>query len=203
MHHYLLPAILPLPVLIFFFSSFSLSYAWQTFVHLHYSMLNGYVTNFVGVCENVAPGECCRGPPYGGIARIEEFFNLPQGGIAAFWESSNFVSGCNERILETHTGAPYWRYQDPKLGGKIAGGNCIRCPLGTGIKGWIEALDGFCLGPRNRAVGSGSRETESVQPTWGYPNVVSVNGTNYTSQHRHSLVYRDSAGTLLDLTNIR
>ncbi|MCJ1242264.1 hypothetical protein MMC14_010271 [Varicellaria rhodocarpa] len=151
----------------------------------------------------MAPGECCRGPPYGGIARIGEFFNLPQGAIAAFWESSHYVSGCDERILETHTGAPYWRLQDPEPRGRISGGSYIQCPLGVASQGWIEALVGFCQGPRNRAVGSGGRGTERVQPTWSYPNVINVNGTNYTSQHRHDLVYRDSAGTLLDLATIR
>ena len=41
------------------------------------------------------------------------------------------------------------------------------------------------------------------KPSWVYPDVLEVNGTNYTDERRGDMVYRDLAGRKLDLNLLR
>ena len=46
-----------------------------------------------------------------------------------------------------------------------------------------------------------AEEDTTIQPTWGYPNIITVNGTNYTDDKRNDLIYRDLAGNILNLAS--
>ena len=40
-----------------------------------------------------------------------------------------------------------------------------------------------------------------IEPTWGYPDVITVEGVNNTDHKRNDLIYRDSAGNVLNLAH--
>lgn len=160
---------------------------------------SGIVAN--GYCTNVPPGYCCRSLSQKTV--IAEFVDLPPGAVAAVWHDT-LQAGCRGLVLETHTGNPRWRYENyqPLVGTRnvpvLSGGSYIQCPGVLAARGWIAILAGFCF----RLNHSNKRRTvaKAVEPIWGYPDIVTVNGTNYTDGRRGDLAYRDAAGTLLNLT---
>ena len=40
------------------------------------------------------------------------------------------------------------------------------------------------------------------QRKWAYPDIIVVNGTNFTDERRGDLIYRDGMGNVLDLTRL-
>ena len=81
----------------------------------------------------------------------------------------------------------------------IAGGSYIQCPAVTASKagwsGWVGVLAGFCFAKEKREALGGPGGTEE----WGYPDIISWNGTNYTDERRNDLIYRDDRDNMLDL----
>ena len=161
-------------------------------------------------CTAVPPGRCCASLPGFG-ATLGTFRALPDAAIGAFWQSpgpGDFSwtrqTACSGRVLDAHVGGPLWIYQAPESV-KIAGASYIQCPSrmaatgrDTGI-GWLGVLLGFCTsGSRKRSAAPGA----IIKPTWTYPDIVQVNGTNYTNGMA-GLIYKDWRGRRLDLKSLR
>ena len=160
----------------------------------------GYVAN--GMCTNVPPGFCCRTIEPGG-SKVE-FTGLPLGAIAAIWQTDgpNSAIGCDGRVLDSHHGGPRWTYSSPGMEAgqgwpRISGGSYIQCPGANVARGWVQILAGFCT-RLNRKMAAAT-----AKPTTGYPDVITFNGTNFTDGRRGDLLYRSSAGGLLNLTSMR
>ena len=159
-------------------------------------------------CTAMPPGRCCASR-YGIRATQGSFLDLPDGAIAAFWQAPFGVAwdppsegkACDGRAMETYVGDPRWVYQAPLYDG-ITGASYIQCPgkavstaESTGTR-WLGILLGFCTkGNKKRGGASGA----SMKPTWTYPDIMQVNGTNYTN-YMGNLVYKNSGGEVLDLT---
>ena len=179
------------------------AFAWQTSVSISYV---GWPTI---TWTAVAPGFCCVAPHPWWYGARGEFNSLPLGAIAAFWEDlrprdSALSWGCG-RTLDTHYGNPDWTYFAPAPQ-RLSGASYIQCPGKTASLaqwsevGWLGVLLGFCTRKIQRT--TGSRVTAGIEATWGYPDIVSVNGTNYTDGRRGDLVYRNEEGNVLDLDTL-
>ena len=150
----------------------------------------------VGKCTNIPPGTCCRTlTPF---VTNGQFLNLPLGAISAFWgpgEGSTSVNGCEEQVLDSHYGAPQWKWQNPAFPPGVSGASYILCPTGTIGRGWGTALAGFCARLK--------RDSDSVAtPAWVWPDLITVDGVNYTDDKKGTLLYYDDHNNLINLTSI-
>ena len=152
----------------------------------------------VGSCTNVPPGTCCRTiTPY---VTNGQFSNLPPGAISAFWgpgADPASMNGCEERILDSHYGAPQWGWRNPAFPPRVSGASYISCPA-TIARGWGAALAGFCARLKKRDSGPVAVPT----PTWVWPDLITVAGVNHTDGRRGNLLYYDSEARLINLTHL-
>ena len=151
----------------------------------------------VGMCNNLPPGTCCR--TITPSVTNGQFSNLPPGAISAFWgpdAGSSSMNGCEERMLDAHYGAPQWAWQNPAFPPRVSGATYILCPTGTLSRGWGIALAGFCARLK--------RDSDSVvaAPAWVWPDLITVDGVNYTDDRKGSLLYYDSHDRLINLTSL-
>ena len=68
------------------------------------------------------------------------------------------------------------------------------------------ATSGFAgTGPvrRRERRGRSMQEEEGHEESWAYPDVIILNGTEYSNEHRNDLVYRDARGNVFDLELLR
>ena len=183
----------------FFLQSVS---AWTTTITLFDGGLYWAYLAPVAYCTEVPPGYCCQPINIFTGTSLARFHDLPPGAIAAFWQyigDREDQRGCNTRILDTRYGRTNWVFYPPSLT-EISGGSYIQCPAGNLNRGWLQVLAGFCMRLHNRNGRELAETGAVVEPTWGYPDMITVNGTNYTDEKRNDLIYRDTAGNMLNLT---
>ena len=77
----------------------------------------------------------------------------------------------------------------------------MQCGIAEAVNRWLGILGGYCPGKRRRMRRGwiGGREEEEEGRQWGYPDIVSFGGRNYTDERRGDLLYRDEGGRVLDL----
>ncbi|MCJ1232666.1 hypothetical protein MMC14_000619 [Varicellaria rhodocarpa] len=156
----------------------------------------------VAYCTAVPPGYCCQPTTIFTGSTRARFIDLPPGAIAAVWQydgDREDQRGCNTRVLQAHAGQPNWMYYARTLN-EISGGSYIQCPAGNLNRGWVQVLAGFCMKLLKRSGRELLEEDAVIQPTWGYPDIITVEGINYTDHKRNDLMYRDPAGNELNLT---
>ena len=178
-----------------------LSSAWMTTITPFDSGTYWAYIAPIAYCTAVPPGYCCRPTSIFAGPTLARFQDLPPGSVAAFWQyvgDREDQRDCNSRVLETRSGRSSWLYYPPPLL-EISGGSYIQCPAGNVNRGWVQALAGFCMKLRNRSSRELAETDAAIEPMWGYPDIITVNGTNYTDEKRNDLVYRDSAGNKLAL----
>ncbi|MCJ1242189.1 hypothetical protein MMC14_010196, partial [Varicellaria rhodocarpa] len=155
-------------------------------------------------CTNVRPGTCCR--PITPLTTNGQFSNLPPGAISAFWgpevHTTILANGCNERTLESHYGSPQWAWQDPVFPPRISGASYVSCPLDKIDRGWGTVLAGFCSRLKRRGAVSVSAPPTTADPAWVWPDIIMVNGVNYTDNRKGDLLYYDMKDTLLNFTRL-
>ena len=144
-----------------------------------------------GLCTQVPPGFCCRAL----TAQTYEvdFVSLPLGVIATVWQSQGIQTGCDGRVLEARYGLPRLNWRDAANPPRISGASFVQCPQAQGT-GWFPALVGLCLRLNKRVA--------TVEPAWGYPDIILLDGTSYTDGRRGDLLYKNAMGDLLNLTAI-
>ena len=144
-----------------------------------------------GLCTQVPPGFCCRAL----TAQTYEvdFVGLPLGAIAAIWQSQGILVGCEGRVLETRYGLPRWNWRDTAEPPRISAACYILCPERQ-YSGWTSTLAGLCLKLKKRH--------PAAELAWGFPDIITFNGSNYTDERRGDLMYRNSSGALLNLTTL-
>lgn len=176
----------------------------------------------IAYCTAVAPGNCCISelPECSTmVANMGKFDHLPPGAMSAFWGrpagddwNLNCHRGCDGRQLAFRYDVPHWKYKAPTgYRESIHGASYIQCPSktiatadATGL-GWLGVLLGFCTkaGRERRSVSVEAGDGVVKKPTWVYPDILEVNGTNYTDGRRGDMVYRDLVGRKLDLNLLR
>ena len=172
------------------------------------------------ICDPVPSAFCCQPLPGWTTALVAEFFGLPLTAAAAVFQqeasmpgSSDYLSpsnsGCNGPILDSRVGTPHWRHWAAPGGPRIAGASWIDCPAARTarvgwIKGWVGNLGHFCLPQKMVGVIDRRQSIEGdTARISGYPNIISLNGTNFTDQYRGDLIYRDGQGRVLDLKTVK
>ena len=174
------------------------------------------------ICDPAPSAFCCHPPPGWSTALAVEFNGLPLNNIAAVYapqppppgfynyQTPSFA-GCDGRIIDLHTGSPHWEHWTAVGQSRIAGADWLECPSAKptkvgGISGWN--LRSWCL-PNKMVNVLDRRGTEEEWQgrrrtmKWGYPNIISFNGTNYTDGWRGDLIYRDGQGRVLDLNTVK
>ena len=156
----------------------------------------------VGHCTDIPPGICCRAiVPH---VTSGQFSHLPPGTISAFWGNTvtdSAMEGCNGQILDSHYGSPQWEWQDPTFPPRILGASYISCPSSNIERGWGSVLAGFCARMKR---GTDSK-AESVPPSqvgWVWPDMITIDGVNYTDDRKGDLLYHDSENRLVNLTGL-
>ena len=146
--------------------------------------------------------------------------NLGLGTVGGVWQKSLEVdaidSGCNGDVLETRLGGagpPRWTWRDPAVAPRISGASYAICPpdpvktvLGPFLVGLCRTLKwgAFSLPPRNQRNGNEQPGAGKIsEPNWMYPDIIVINGTNFTDGRRGDLIYRDGVGNVLNLTQLR
>ena len=72
------------------------------------------------------------------------------------------------------------------------------------MKWWVGNLGHFCLPQKMVGVIDRRRSKEGYAPrSSGYPNIISLNGTNYIDEYRGDLTYRDGQGRVLDPKTVK
>ena len=79
---------------------------------------------------------------------------------------------------------------------------------GTSGRGWVGILLDFCFRAERSGVNRRRNGDGGVEPgeenDWVYPDIVQVNGTNYTDGRRGNLEYRNGeGGSILSLDVLR
>ena len=181
---------------------FPFSHAWNTVItfHFYYNWNFRHAIGYrpsnlrpsgYGFCTNVPPGFCCR--PIAPFANRVNFGGLPWGSISGVWQSDVLSSACSGNALANYyAGPPTWSF----IRSRISGASYVECP-GIAPPGWSMSLVRLCPQPRRR-----SAAIAPVEPTWGYPDIIQINGTNYTDSRRGDMIYRNSDGMILDLNMI-
>ena len=181
---------------------FPFSHAWNTVItfHFYYNWNFRHAIGYrpsnlrpsgYGFCTNVPPGFCCR--PIAPFANRVNFGGLPWGSISGVWQSDILSSACSGNALANYyAGPPTWSF----IRSRISGASYVECP-GIAPPGWSMSLVRLCPQPRRR-----SAAIAPVEPTWGYPDIIQINGTNYTDSRRGDMIYRNSDGMILDLNMI-
>ena len=196
-------------IVVLFFLPFS--YSWSTTIEfgIHFGSRTNILTYS---CTSVAPGFCCRNfhgrvpsnlPRQQGIRTSGSFIDLPLGAISAVWElkEGELLTSCNERALETRYDIPHWSYEvrDPLY---IGGASYIQCPSARLDIGWTSTLAGLCIHLHKRLWREVPTREDSAAPelAWGYADVITFNGTNYTDERRGDFIYKDTTGNLFNMT---
>ena len=169
----------------------------------------------VGHCTDLAPGTCCRAIAGQGAVTDGQFSNLPQGAISAFWGPAvrrlgTTTNGCDETVLVSRYNAPQWAWRDPMYPPRIGGASYIECPTSGIARGWGAVLSGFCARlKRKRGEGSAVSEPPLAEgltprggPAWVWPDLITVDGVNYTDDRRGDFLYYDGMHRLLNLTGL-
>ena len=144
-----------------------------------------------GLCTQVPPGFCCRAL----TAQTYEvdFVELPLGAIAAIWQSQGMHIDCDGQVLETRYGLSRFNWRDTAEPPRVSAAVYILCPERQYL-GWVSILTGLCLKLHKRR--------SAAEQAWGFPDIITLDGSNYTDERRGDLMYRNSSGALLNLTTL-
>ena len=170
----------------------------------------------VGQCTDLPPATCCRS--LSPVVSRGQFSNLPRGAISAFWGPVVRLfemppEACERRVLESRYDAPQWAWQDNgAYTPRITGASYILCPSSAMDRGWGAVLAGFCARAKmKRRRGTGGDAAASLAatppthplssgPAWVWPDVITMDGVNYTDGRKGNLLYYDSENRLLNFT---
>ena len=140
--------------------------------------------------------------------------------------------GCatgDARVLDSRYDVPQWAYRDKAWLPRITGASYISCPSNGIKRGWGAVLQGFCASlKRRRSEGGGGdtgvlaappeeeeeeekrtrraealRSGEAVSSSWVWPNLMTVDGVDYTDDRRGDLLYYSSGKRLLNFARFR
>ena len=161
-----------------------------------------------GQCTNLPPATCCR--TVASLTSNGQFSALPSGAISALWGpavrtlSAPQPDGCNERILNTHYDASTWAWQDTAFPPRISGASYILCPSKAMEWGWGAVLAGICARVKRRGADpvAAAAAASTQQAAWVWPDLITLDGVNYTDNRKGNLLYYDSQNRLLDLSGL-
>ena len=146
--------------------------------------------------------------------------NLEHGMITGVWGSGteDALGACDGEVLDSYlaAGAPRWTWRDPVTPPRITGASYNQCPgppIVTGVGPLLASLcpamrmgisslaSSFPKRWRRKAREGGGGDVGGAK--WAFPDIVVVNGTNFTDGRRGDLMYRDEMGRVLNLTLLR
>ncbi|KAI9716129.1 MAG: hypothetical protein M1812_005557 [Candelaria pacifica] len=184
--------------------------------------LVGYWEPTTFYCTDVRPSQCCKVVSYGlaggcmptfmfNTFLSAQFYDLPPRTLAAsFLPRFGVDENCNGRIkyskfMADGGDATLVSIDDLAYQPSVTGAGYIKCGDPKPSVGWLSVIAGLCvsfkdMNPRSWLPDNLAPRDEV--PSSVYPDIITINGTNYTDGRIGNLMYKSISGELLNLNPI-
>lgn len=173
-------------------------------------------------CTNIRPSQCCKAISYGLAGGCipsyifhtflwVNFYNLPPSTIAAsFWPRFGIEENCNGPVKESKymaNGGDAYLYTPEGLP-QVTGGGYVKCSEPKAHSGWLSLIAGLCVSflqhgvTSPRAWWANDLAPEDEMPRSVYPDIITIDGTNYTDGNLGNMMYISDSGEIINLNPI-